>query len=165
MTMKLSAVISLTLVTLVTARYRCDRDEYLCDDGQCVSRWWTLCSYGYAVCDDKSDLKTCTENIECRQSYGDYNKTTLESPTNHSECQYKLKENTGVYDNIGRGDEKDLTTLVQSSTVNYTELQHCTTKYDNPGFMCEEGCVVARWWCWDNLLSFSCSTILPTGNK
>ena len=122
MTMKLSAVISLTLVTLVTARYSCN---YPCDDGQCVWSGKGMCSSGYAACDDKSDLKICNDNIECIEKLG-YNKTTLESPANHSECQNKWNENNGVYNNIGRGDEKDLTRLVQSSPVNYTELQHCT---------------------------------------
>ena len=40
------------------------RSQYRCDDGQCV---WVLdmCSHGYAACKDKSDLKECTDNIQC----------------------------------------------------------------------------------------------------
>ena len=134
-----------------TARDSFDIDnEYLCDDGQCVER--SLMCHGYAACDDKSDLKACTDKIKCSE---DYNKTTLESSYRHTECQTKYDENNGVYDNIGRGDEKDLTRLVQSSPVNYTELQHCTDE-DDPGVMCGESCWRASLWCRE--FSASCST-------
>ena len=124
--MKLSAVISLIFFTAAAARDSCGSYEFLCDDGQCVSEW-NMCRVGYSLCDDKSDLNQCTDNVQCNNTLPN-TKHTIQSAYSHTECQYKIFENNGVYDNIGRGDEKDLTRLVQSSPVNYTELQHCTTE-------------------------------------
>ena len=124
------------------------RSQYRCDDGQCV-RVERMCRYGYAACNDKSDLKECTEDLQCvyTQKYG-HSKPTLQSPYDHTECQYKSNENNGRYDNIGRGDEKKRPTLGQSSHVNYTALQHCnTTESGIPGVLCGKKCVAKYNWC------------------
>ena len=144
--MKLSAVISLTLLTAVTAREKCSKEEYRCDDGQCVSEWH-MCRYGYAACNDSSDLKECTEDLQCSDTRYGHTKPPLKSPHAHTECQYKSYENNGEYDNIGRGDETTLPTLGQFSQVNYDELQHCITQYGNPGVKCGENCEPNTDWC------------------
>lgn len=136
-----------------------ERSQYRCDDRQCVYVQ-NMCSRGYAACRDKSDLKECTDNLQCFHTGYNYTKPTLQSPHNHTECQYKSRENNGEYNNIGRGDEKTLTTLVQSSPVNYTELQYCTSEGDGqPGVMCGAGkkCKLNYGWCRDDWLS-SCTT-------
>ena len=157
--MKLSAVISLTLLTAVTAKDKCNNGEYYrCDNRQCVSMWH-MCRYGYAACNDKSDLKECTEDIQCSDTRDGHTKLPLKSPHAHTECLYKIHENNGVYENIGRGDEKTLPTLGQSSHVNYEELQHCITNYGNPGLKCAEKCITNYDWCRGYNVTFSPETL------
>ena len=152
--MKLSAVISLIFFTAAAARDSCGSYEFLCDDGQCVSEM-NMCRVGYSFCDDKSDLNQCTDNVQCNNALPN-TKHTIQSAYSHTECQYKIFENNGVYDNIGRGDEKNL-----FSTLNYTEFKRCNTPSGQPGVTCGEECRSAWQWCRDDL-SYSCSTNTAT---
>ena len=133
------------------------RSQYQCEDGQCVFAE-ELCREGYAVCEDKSDLKECSEHLDCVQMGEGHTKTRLRSPYDHHECQYELFENDGVYDNIGRGDERSLARQVQSSSLNYTELEPCSDLWDETGLMCGSECVPVHSWCRDDRVS-SCVTL------
>ena len=115
-----------------------------------------MCRDGYAACNDKSDLKECSEDLQCIETPG-HTKPSLQSPHDHRECQYKQSESDRVYDNIGRGDEKHLTSLVQSSHVNYTELEQCNRENGKPGVMCGEKCIEKHIWCREERI-YSCST-------
>lgn len=123
-----------------------ERARYRCDDGQCASVG-RMCRDGYAACLDRSDLKECTETVQCSHTTSSHSQPSLGPRYAHTECQYERDENNGEYDNIGRGDERSLTALVLSSPVNYTELQPCTTAEGQPGLTCGEKCKEKIAWC------------------
>ena len=78
-----------------------ERSQYRCNDGQCAPIS-AMCRRGYAACRDKSDLKECTDNVQCSYTLDGHTNHTLQSPYNHTECQYKQQENDGVYHNIAQ---------------------------------------------------------------
>ena len=124
-----------------------ERSRFRCDDGECVESL-NICVLGWALCRDKSDLRHCSPSLHCVYYDGTgHSRPSLRSPYQHTECQYAIKENNGVFDNIGRGDEKSLT-LVQSSPVIYSELQHCNnTEFGQPGLTCGDFCELDFYWC------------------
>ena len=131
------------------------RSQYQCEDGECVFAL-LLCRSGYAVCQDKSDLKECSKNLDCLQ-IGESHVSALGSAHHHHECQYEWHENDGIYDNIGRGDEGSLTQQVQFSPIDYTELEECTDYQGAAGLMCGRVCSEVREWCREESMS-SCNT-------
>ena len=130
------------------------RSRYQCKSGQCVSIR-RLCRDGYAACHDKSDLAECDEGVQCMYSLGESYTRALTSHYPHVECQYKLLDNDGIYDNIGRGDEMNLTSLVRTSPVNYTEVEECRDEDGNPGVRCGAKCHPSPMWCTGTFGTFS----------
>ena len=161
-----------------TCNYQCYNDyktlEKIGRDSQfrcgntCVPVW-KMCR-GYSMCEDRSDIRACDENLNCvpYRGFTDRNQTEAGLSNKHFYCNYGELRNDGQYNTITREDETDLTVSKQKVSIDFSSvLTPC--KYDgyHPGFMCRVFCVSNYNWCRGDR-SWSCDvtgTQFTTNNR
>ena len=125
------------------------RSRFRCDNGQCV-RLRFMCR-GYALCEDKSDLRACNPELTCvyKGRHVVSNVSTINSDLvkGHSFCTQSSTRNNGEYAYITREDEDNLDIVSNNAvSMDYSKLSYCNTS-EGPGVICGSRCAPNFWWC------------------
>ena len=131
------------------------RSYYRCDNGQCVLTM-NMCQ-GFALCEDKSDIRACNPKLKCTNAGGGSNVVTINSElvSGHSFCLYDNTRNDKIYQSITREDEEDNKYTfgynVIGSSLQSDKLKHCNASSGasnaSNGIMCGKICIGNFLWC------------------
>ena len=125
------------------------RDSYFrCDNTSCVPAW-KMCR-GYSMCEDRSDIRACDENLTCLpyRGYTDRNQTEAGISNNHFYCNYGDFINDGQYNTITRLDETDLDIGKQKVNIDFSSLvTPCPVDGVTQGSWCGDDCYLNYGWC------------------
>ena len=128
------------------AMFRCASGD------QCV-RVSSMCR-GYSLCNDKSDLEQCNENLKCATNSWS-NSTPHWLASGHHYCQYHDTDNDGKFDDIGRNDETNFDVNFAFG-ITLENIGECnSTKGLTAAFSCGKECIQNYEWC-RNDRSFKC---------
>ena len=126
---------------------------FRCGNNSCVPVW-KMCR-GYSMCEDRSDIRACDENLTCvwGRGVGDIyytNKSQMEAglSNKHFYCNYGGSRNDGQYNTITREDETDLDITKNKVRIDFSSVvTPCKFNGYQPGFLCGETCVANNLWC------------------
>ena len=137
---------------------------FRCGNGKCVSVDF-MCQ-GYSLCEDRTDVTACNENLTCfhNNSMGnkDNRRLVTDLTKHHHYCEGDWAINDGLYDTISRVDETDLDINNPKVRIDYSGITECTVGVYQ-GLMCGNLCVENFVWCagvWEN----SCGKFSTTNN-